>query len=73
MEDCDGSGSIPDHAFHFEIKHGATNGILETMRLKPGHVFDVGQLKIVVHPIVCHAGNFNVTYIFESCQHAFVI
>ena len=56
VENCDGSGSISDEAFHFEFKHSATNGILETMNLKPGHVFDVGQLKLDVHPIVCRAG-----------------
>ena len=53
---CNESGSIQNDAFHFKFKHSATNGILEAMSLKPGHVFDVGQLRIDVHPIVCHTG-----------------
>ena len=48
---------MPDETFHFEIKHSATNGILQTMSLKPGHVFDEGQLKLEIHPVVCHTGN----------------
>ena len=60
VEDCDGSRTVPVAAFHFQFEHSAANGILQTMRLKPGHVFDVGQLKLEVQPLVCYTGTVSV-------------
>ena len=56
ITDCNGSNTFlnVNEAFHFEFEQSLTNGPLHSMRLKEGHVFDVGQLQLLVHPIVCN-------------------
>ena len=54
ITDCSGANSFQRDAFHFELEHSLTHGALQSMRLKQGHVFDVGQLQLLVHPVVCH-------------------
>ena len=72
LEDCDGSRTVPIAAFHFQFEHSTTNGILQTMRLKPGHVFDVGQLKLEVHPLVCYTGNVSVCLTLQTLWFDFL-
>ena len=65
MEDCDGTAVLPHHHFHLEFKHDPHSGLLDSMRIKDGHTFDVNRLKLRINPIVCFTGLTTMHYKFH--------
>ena len=69
ITDCSGANNFQSDAFHFELEYSLTHGALQSMRLKQGHVFDVGQLQLLVHPVVCHKDAGQLLLSVSSLSH----
>ena len=58
IQECNGR-SLPnsiEDSFHFEVQTNVPHKYIETLQLKPGHIFDVGKTTIIVNTLVCEAG-----------------
>ena len=47
---------LSEDQFRLDFEHSPEHGFIQAMKSKPNHEFDVGQLRIYVHPIECHTG-----------------
>ena len=58
VEDCEETSVQDEKYFHLEFIHDQQSGLIDSMRLKEGHPFDINRLKLRINPIVCYAGNY---------------